>query len=77
MEATVSGNSSSVEKKDGYEDHELEYKARTLLEAEEIKADAKLMAALQPYLEKKAKAITSIADLRKVASKKLKEKSNV
>lgn len=59
------------EKKEGeYEDYELESKARCLMEAEEIKQDPKLMAALKPYLEKKAKAINSISQLREVAKKK-------
>lgn len=57
-------------KKEGYDEWELECKARTLLEAEEIKQDSKLMEALKPYLEKKAKAISSIAELKEVARKK-------
>ena len=61
---------SSKEEKEGYEDYELECKARTLIEAEEIKTDAKLMAALKPYLTKKAKAINSLAKLRQVAKSK-------
>lgn len=62
------------EAKEEYDEWELRCKADKLLEAEEIKADSKLMAALRPYLEKKAKAIRSIADLREVAAKKAKEK---
>lgn len=57
--------------KEGYEDYELESKARCLMEAEEIKQDAKLMEALKPYLQKKAKAISSIAELKEVAKKKV------
>lgn len=65
---------SDEQKKKDYEEWELECKARTLMEAAEIKQDEKLMAALQPYLEKKVNAIKSISDLRKVAGK-FKEKS--
>lgn len=46
------------------DEYDLKCAADTLLKAEEIKADPKMMAALKPYLEKKAKAIKSIADLR-------------
>lgn len=61
---------SDKEEKDGYEKYELEHKCSVLLEAEEIKSDAKLMAALKPYLEKKSKAINSLAKLRQVAKAK-------
>lgn len=64
------------EKKEGeYDKYELENACRTLQEAEEIRADEKLMAALKPMLEKKAKAINSIAQLRDVANKKAKSSS--
>lgn len=56
-------------KKKRYEEYELECKARTLMEAKEIEADEELMALLAPYIEKKANAIESIADLRKRAAK--------
>lgn len=62
---------------EGYDDHELECKAKVLLEAEQIKADPKLMAALKPKLAQLAKAgdgIKSLADLREVAEKKMKKK---
>ena len=65
-------NKSEEKKEKEYDEWELECKARTLLEAEEIKADDKLMTALKPYLEKKAKAISSIAQLRELANKKAK-----
>lgn len=58
------------EKKKGYDSYELESAVRTLLEAEEIKADRKLMEAIQPLLTKKTKAIKSIADLRSIAKEK-------
>ncbi len=48
-----------------YDPEELQEKADTLMEAEEIKADHDLMKALSPYLDKKAKAVKSIADLKK------------
>ena len=51
------------EKIDGYEKYELESAVRTLKEAEVIKADAKMMKALQPFLKKEIEAIKSIADL--------------
>jgi hypothetical protein len=75
MEVKIMAEPSEKEegKEKGYEDYELDCKARTLMEAEEIKADPKLMAALKPYLEKKAKAINSLADLRSKA-KHFKEK---
>lgn len=56
------------EKESEYEEWELECKARTLMEAEEIKADPKLLAAIQPYLNKK---ISSLKALRKIAAKKI------
>lgn len=66
------------EKKDGeMKDWEIEHAACTLMKAEEIKNDAKLMEKVAPLLEKKKasveNAITSIADLRKLANKKSKE----
>lgn len=69
IEVKVMGEPAEKEEKKGYDEWELECKARTLMEAEEIKADKELMTALQPYLEKKAKAITSIAQLREKAKK--------
>lgn len=69
-----------IEMEDGeegsYGEHELECDARTIFDAEKIKADSKKMSALKPYLAKLAKAadgIKSIADLREVAKKKLAE----
>jgi hypothetical protein len=56
------------EKKDGkYDDWFLKNCAEKLLEAEEIKQDAKLMKALKPLLEKKSKAVKSLDDLRQAA----------
>jgi len=66
------------EKKEGeYDEYKLQNSANTLIEAEEIKADPKLMEALKPYLEKKAKAYSSIAQLKNLgAKKKLEEVSS-
>ena len=60
-----------------YEDWELQCKANTLVEAEELKADPELMKALKPYLEKKAKAYTSIAALREEGAKQALAKAKV
>lgn len=45
---------------------ELEDAVRTLVKAEEIKQDKALMKQLGPHLDKKVKAIKSIADLKRV-----------
>lgn len=57
------------EEKPEMDEYELSCKVRTLIEAEEIKQDAELMAKLKPMLEKKAKAVKSLADLRALAKK--------
>lgn len=46
------------------QDYEIDDAMRTLLKAEEIKQDDKLMKAVQGRLGKQQKAIRSIADLR-------------
>lgn len=51
-------------KKNGFDKYEIESMTRTLIEAEEIKADPKKMAAVKGELDKKSKAISSIQDLR-------------
>lgn len=51
-----------------YDDWELEDAARTLTQAEEIKADPHKMKALQPHLEKKAKAYKSLAQLKQMGA---------
>ncbi len=53
-----------------YDEWKLRDACDTLLRAEEIKADPKLMKALQPYLDKKVKAYKSVADIRAVAKRK-------
>lgn len=61
---------------EGYDEHELKCAADTLLKAEEIKADSKLMEAIKPLLDKKVQAvkkITSLKELRQVANKKVNE----
>lgn len=55
-----------------FKDYEIECAARTLMEAEEIKMDAEKMKYVQPLLEKKAKVISSLADLKRVAKEKSK-----
>jgi hypothetical protein len=61
-----------AEKEKGYDKWELEDAARTLVRAEEIKGDKKLMDALGPYLDKQVGAYKSIAQLR-AKSRKLAE----
>lgn len=78
MEIEIEMGEDKEEKKDGeMKEWEIEHAACTLMKAEEIKKDAKLMAKVGPLLEKKKSsvesAITSIADLRKLANKKAKE----
>lgn len=51
--------------KDNMHDYEVDDAMRTLLRAEEIKANDKLMDAVQKKLTGQSKAIKSIADLRK------------
>lgn len=53
-----------------YDEYELKEACETLAKAEEIKANPKLMKALQPLLEKKQKAYASLSDLREMAGKK-------
>lgn len=78
MEIEIEMGKEKEDEKDGeMKDWEIEHAACTLMKAEEIKNDAKLMAKVAPLLEKKKasveNAITSIADLRKLANKKAKE----
>jgi len=64
------------EKKDTPDKWEIESWCRTLVEAEEIKADKDKMALVKPMMAKKAKAfskISSLDDLREVANKKIKK----
>lgn len=53
-----------------FDEWELQSAADSLARAEEIKADAKLMAALGPYLEKKVASFKSLDQLRKLSVKK-------
>ena len=57
-------------KGEGYDEYELEECVKILEKAAAIRADEEKMKALQPYIEKKVKAIKSLADLRDVARKK-------
>lgn len=61
------------EKKDGFEKYEIEDAVRTLIRAEEIKQDAKLMAACSESLSKQKKAIDSVAGLKAKAAELDKE----
>lgn len=56
------------EKEGEFEKYEIEDAVRTLIRAEEIKQDPKLMAACTSHLEKQKKAINSISGLRKKAA---------
>ena len=61
------------------EDWEISGWVNTLTEAEEIKADEERMKYVRPMLAKKAKAfkkITSLADLKEVAAKKMYSKED-
>lgn len=53
-----------------FDEYELKEACETLAKAEEIKANPKLMKALQPLLEKKQKAYSSLAELRQLAGQK-------
>ena len=50
--------------KNGPHDYEIENAARTLMEAEDIKANKKLMPHVHKHLKKKARAIRSVQQLR-------------
>jgi hypothetical protein len=69
MKIELSSGSEENNKNGKYDEWFLEDAARTLLRAEEIKTDKKLMKALQPHLNKKAKAYKSLADLREARKK--------
>lgn len=56
-----------MEKKEGYEDYELESCMKTLEKSSEIRKDKDKMAALKEYAAKKAKTYLSIADLKAAA----------
>lgn len=63
-------------KKKGYDDWELDSAVDSLVRAEEIKQDKKLLKAIQGRLKTKKKAISSIAELRGVYDEKVKNKMN-
>lgn len=58
----------SPKKIDGFEQYEIDSAARTLLEAEEIKMNPKLMKHVLKQLAKKKKAISSLDELRAKAN---------
>ena len=56
-------------------DMEVECKARTLLEAEKIKKDEKLMEKINKYFDDQKKQISSIQDLKDLRNKAFKKKN--
>lgn len=52
-----------AEKKEKYEDYELDGFVNTLIRAEEIKQDAELMKLIAPRLDKTAKAAINAAEI--------------
>lgn len=61
----------------GFEKYELEEAVKALAKAEEIKADTKLMKAIQPELEKKYKAYMGLEEMRhKAGALKLAENND-
>lgn len=68
--------SESEDKEKGYGEYDLKCAVDTIIKAEEIKADKKLMDAIKPMLDKKVSAIkniSSLAELKKVAKEKINE----
>lgn len=65
-----------VAKDADFDEYELKEACETLAKAEEIKANDRLMRALQPMLEKKQKAYASLSDLRGLYYKKKKEEED-
>jgi len=59
--------------KEGPEEWEVCQAVDTLMRAEEIKQDAKLMSLVKEKMDVKKKAIDSLSKLRTVAAKKIKE----
>lgn len=55
---------------EGPDEWEIRCWADKLIEAEEIKSDPEKMKLVKPFLDKKVKAITSVAQLREVAKQK-------
>ena len=62
-----------MEMDDEYGEHAVKCAAETLVKAEEIKKNLKLLGLVKAELEKSAGAIKSIKELRKVASVKMSE----
>jgi len=61
------GEMEDEKENEGPDEWEIQCWADTLIKAEEIKADPEKMKLLKPYLEKKVKVITSVAQLREKA----------
>lgn len=62
-EQTLKINVSKEPEKPKYDEWEIKNAVRTLVEAEEIKNNAELMAFVAPELEKQAKAVKSAAEI--------------
>ena len=76
IEIKMGGEGEEKGKEKEYSEYECKHACDCLIEAEMIKKNAPLMAKVQPMLDEKMgalKKITSIADLKKVAKKKLAE----
>lgn len=58
-----------------YDKYAVEDAARTLMRAEEIRSDKKMMELVVPHLKKQQGAITSVMQLRKLSNKKHMEES--
>lgn len=61
--------SKDVAKDGDYEEYELKEAVDCLARAEEIKKDDRLMKAIQPLLDKRARAYMTLSELRQHASK--------
>lgn len=61
------------EKPDNYQDHHVDSALETLMRAEDIKGDHKMMKLVKHKIGKKKKSIESIAELREVAKQKMNE----
>lgn len=62
-----------MEMEDEYGEHAVKCAAETLVKAEEIKKDPKMLALVKAEMEKTVGAIKSIKELRKVAATKMAE----
>lgn len=70
MEVVVSGSPMKESSKKEPDKWEIDNWCRTLIEAEEIKADPEKMKYVRPQLQQKVTAIKNLDDLRTIAKKK-------